>query len=336
MNIMLDSIIFELQRQGGISAYWHELSSRLKKSDVQICEISGSIKWLPAIARRTVPEFRDHPSTGKFIFHSSYYRINLHPSAINIVTVFDFTHRRMGSGLKNQLFLNQQAFAISRASRIICISKSTKSDLLHFFPSINPKKVDVVYVGVSEGFSQKPSADLQSSEQNRKYALFVGSRASYKNFKPAVLSVKGQSIDFVAAGPSKLTADEVDYLNQHLPGRWSFVENPTHERLLSLYRSALCLLYPSSYEGFGIPVLEGALCEIPVIACKNSSIPEVAGPSTLLVDTPGVRLLSEAISRVVSGEFNPDYPAGVQHASKFSWEQCFRETLKTYAAAIAQ
>lgn len=331
---MLDNIIFELQRQGGISAYWHELSSRLKKSDAQICEISGSIEWLPAIARRTMPEFRGHSSNGKFIFHSSYYRINLHPRAVNIVTVFDFTHRRMGSGFKNQLFLKQQAFAISRASRIICISNSTKSDLLHFFPSVDPKKVDVVYVGVSEGFSRKPPADLQLSTKVGKYALFVGSRTSYKNFKPAVLSVKNQPIDFVAAGPSKLTADEVDYLNQHLPGRWSFVENPTHERLLSLYRGALCLLYPSSYEGFGIPVLEGALCEIPVIACRNSSIPEVAGPSTLLVDKPQVELLSEAISRVVTGNFCPDFAAGAQHASGFSWDQCFAGTVEAYDLAL--
>jgi hypothetical protein len=131
MNIMLDNIIFELQRQGGISVYWRELSNRLKRSKDSINEVIPSFRFFPAFFRRMLPEFKQHSTKSRFIFHSSYYRVDLHPDATNIVTVHDFTHRRLGGGFKNKLFILQQSFAISRATRIICVSNSTKAHLLH-------------------------------------------------------------------------------------------------------------------------------------------------------------------------------------------------------------
>jgi mannosyltransferase len=166
------------------------------------------------------------------------------------------------------------------------------------------------------------------------YVLFVGSRASYKNFKNAVLAVKQHTLDLVVAGSVGLAPDEVDYLNSHLPGRWSFVDAPTSERLCELYQDALCLIYPSSYEGFGIPVLEAARCGTPVVACRNSSIPEVAGPSTVLVEKAEPSELAAALTRITEGVSSADRIAGINHACGFSWARTYTETRDCYTKAL--
>lgn len=335
MNILLDDIIFDLQKSGGISVYWQEVTKRVisdQSNNVRKLK-TGESRFLPFSLGRFLPvlanPFKDEP----FIFHSSYYRINKDPRAKNVVTVHDFTHRRLGRGIKNSLFIAQQSYAIKNAARIICVSESTKRDLRQFFPNVNPDKVHVIHHGVSDIFLHRP-ATSENIKTEQPYALFVGSRASYKNFDKAVLALADLNLKLVIAGASPLSEVEVSLLNSSLINRWEFIQHPSAETLANLYSKATCLLYPSSYEGFGIPIVEAAACGAPVIACNNSSIPEVAGPSTLLLETPTVELLSEAISRISAGYWRPDLAAGARHAAGFSWDRCYAETMKTYEAAL--
>jgi len=154
MNIMLDNIIFELQRTGGISVYWRELTSRIQENYKDSCHLVSSLSesLLPLSIKRMLPVRGNPFKSDPFIFHSSYYRTSSYPRALNIVTVHDFTHRKFGTGLRNRFFLAQQSSAINGAMRIICVSNSTKRDLLSFFPEINPQKIDVIYNGVSDVF----------------------------------------------------------------------------------------------------------------------------------------------------------------------------------------
>jgi glycosyltransferase involved in cell wall biosynthesis len=331
MNILIDDIIFYLQRYGGITVYWREITSRiLADGSLRVKRLLFLDERQPLVKlTRFLPVF-ENPFQGQpFIFHSSYYRISKAQNAKNIITVFDFTHRKLGRGLKNSLFIAQQSYAIKKAAGILCISESTKKDLLEFFPNIDPRIVKVAHLGVSEIFLKHDGAQ-RTSTADHPFILFVGSRAAYKNFDKAVLSLRDFSLNLVIAGADPLSSGELQLLNAALPGRWEFIERPSTEALANLYSKALCLLYPSSYEGFGIPVLEAAACGAPVLACNNSSIPEVAGPSTLLIEEPSVDKIRDAVGRLLSKQWIPDIEAGRKHAQSFSWERCYKETLECY------
>jgi mannosyltransferase len=335
MNILTDDIIFHLQRYGGITVYWREITSRILVDRSLHVKKLISPEERPRLINLTrfLPVF-DNPFEGQpFIFHSSYYRISKARNAKNIITVFDFTHRKLGRGLKNSLFIAQQSYAIKKAAGILCISESTKKDLLEFFPNIDPRIVKVAHLGVSEIFLKHDGAQ-RTSTADHPFILFVGSRAGYKNFDEAVMSLRDFPLKLVIAGADPLSSGELQLLNSALPGRWEFIERPSAEALANLYSKALCLLYPSSYEGFGIPVLEAAACGAPVLACNNSSIPEVAGPSTLLIEEPSVHKIGDAIRLLLSKQWIPDIEAGRKHAQSFSWERCYRDTVEFYESRL--
>jgi glycosyltransferase involved in cell wall biosynthesis len=335
MKILLDNIIFNLQAHGGISVYWRELTRRLSLDRQNSIESVEEGKKIPTFVKRFLPQLTTHSKAGPFIFHSSYYRICLARSAQNIVTVHDFTHRRLGGGLKNFLFIIQQSLAILKAARIICVSESTKSDLIKFFPKVDPGKIDVIYNGISEIYLSQAALRGPYSPAGRKYVLFVGSRATYKNFYKVVAAVGRTDLNLVVAGSEQLSNAEKSELDQLLPSRWSFAHRPSDEALVKLYSEALCLLYPSSYEGFGIPVLEAAACGVPAIVCRISSLPEVAGPSTFLINRPDVAQIYDALNQIQRGLWQADSDGGREHALKFTWDNCYQKTMGCYLKALS-
>ena len=160
MKIVLDNIIYNLQRAGGISVYWYELTNRLlllEKDEVEIYgkkndnifgrQLKVNMKVeskLPNRCVRYLP-FRKKLSP-KSIFHSSYYRIALQEDVVNIVTVHDFIYERFRKGLPRWIHEFQKAFAVRRADGIICISENTKNDLLRYFPEIGEKRIKVIFL----------------------------------------------------------------------------------------------------------------------------------------------------------------------------------------------
>jgi glycosyltransferase involved in cell wall biosynthesis len=333
MEILLDDIIHELQKTGGISRYWLELTNRLERlySPNELKRINSKSLFVPLILSRVCPALINPFSGREFIFHSSYYRVHASSRAKNILTVHDFTHRVLGHGLKDQVFIVQQTLAIKLASHVICVSQNTKEDLLRFFPSVDSGKISVVYNGVSDvffpDFSSRSGNVTQGSQP---YALFIGSRARHKNFKSAVLSLLSLPVGLVVAGSERLSNEEIEFLSENLKDRWRFYYFPNSDQLRTLYQGATCLLYPSGYEGFGIPVLEAMKCGIPVVACDNSSVREIAGPSTILVDRPEPELLKNGVIRALNGLPQDILEDGVRYASQFTWDRCFDETLDVY------
>jgi mannosyltransferase len=335
MNILFDDIIFNIQRYGGISVYWTELSKRLEgeTSRVDLRRDVFAEKSLPVSLRRMIPEINKFNSDDLFIFHSSYYRSNLNSKARNVVTVYDFTHRKFGSGFRNKLFTWQQSAAIKRADEIICISNNTKNDLIEYFPTIEEKRVNVVYVGVSEIFSPKTTL-LESTNGEKPYALFVGSRADYKNFRQTVIALKSLPINLVIAGSDKPSIDELALLDKYLSGRWTFEQFPSTVRLRTLYQNSVCLVYPSSYEGFGIPLLEAMKCGVPAVVCRNSSLQEIAGPTTILIDGPDPDEIKAGVELALTGFDSSLVEQGSKHAALFTWDRCCEETLAVYEKAL--
>lgn len=343
MKIHFDNIIYSLQKAGGISTYWTELVYRLIRDQHEVSftelphqNISRAGLHIPEQnltltrnRRILLNRFKVLPLSAEkdpFIFHSSYNRITRNPNARQVITIHDFVHEKFYHGLRRYLHLHQKNKAISVAEKIIVVSEHTKQDLLHFHPNLKAEHIAVIYNGVSESFY--PLTDARDRNTNP-YLLFIGSRAYYKNFNFAI-ELLGRLTDFkfYIVG-AQLSEKEIRLLNQKLPNRWKMFSNIDNDQLNRLYNEAYALIYPSSYEGFGIPLLEVMKTGTPFVALNKSSIPEVAGDAGILVDELDLDAFEQAILHI-SGNEALLKEKGQQQAGKFSWEKCFHETLQVY------
>ncbi|MFD2284862.1 glycosyltransferase [Pedobacter petrophilus] len=347
MKIHFDNIIYSLQRAGGISTYWTELISRLLRDQHEVSFTELPHQNISRLAL-DIPEQYLSVTKGKrvllnrfkvlplvkeqdpFIFHSSYNRITGNPHARQVITIHDFVHEKFYRGLRRYLHLYQKNKAIIAAEKIIVVSENTRQDLLHFHPYLKEEHISVIHNGVSDEFY--PLA-TRSDTSSRPYLLFIGSRAYYKNFHFAIdLLNRLTDFDFCIVG-SALSAQETLLLNQKIQGRWKMFANIDNQQLNQVYNEAYALIYPSSYEGFGIPLLEVMKTGTPFVALNKSSIPEVAGKAGILVDELDLDAFEQAVLRIQGNEasFNA---LGQQQASQFSWEKCFQETLQVYHKLI--
>ena len=194
---------------------------------------------------------------------------------------------------------------MQHSEAVICVSENTKRDLLRFYPWVKEEKIQVVYNGVSDVFHPI------SSVKKKGYLLFVGnSQADYKRYDVAQEVARLTGIELVTAAGVSL------------------------EQLNVMYNEALCLLYPSDYEGFGIPVIEAQRAGCPVIAQNHSSIPEVIGEKGLMVqhDTPQ-RMAAEMADIVRQLQSRPTQDiieAGFENARRFSWDKTYQQVKQVY------
>ena len=344
-KIFYDNIIYNLQNAGGVSAYWYQLCKRILNYNVvyfggnnnNLFSKNLNINFqkesvLPISLLRYLP-FTKYLCKNS-VFHSSYYRFSFQKYVSNITTVHDFTYEYFYSGLNKQIHTCQKNFAILNSAGIICVSQNTKKDLIKFLPSVNHSRIKVIYNGVGDEFFPVNNFDSYSGFDELiglKFVLFVGDRSPYKNFTKAVEVVKEiKNLHLVIVGGKTLSDSELVNLSV-LKGRFHSYIGVDVKRLNLLYNRAFCLLYPSSYEGFGIPVVEAMKAGCPVVSTNLSSIPEVAGDAALLVDNPDTDSLLEKVNLL----FNPVIREnlrikGFKQASKFSWDRCFEETMTFY------
>ncbi|TKK68026.1 glycosyltransferase family 4 protein [Ilyomonas limi] len=357
MTIYFDNIVYSLQTAGGISVYWYELSKRWLQSaaDIYFIERANTNnifrneliipnkviipdRQLPLISSRYLPV--SFTSAERCIFHSSYYRTTNNKHALPVVTVHDFTYEKMRSGIKKKIHQSQKKAALDKANGIICISENTKKDMLELYPYLSKKKIAVIYNGVSESFfpitdKQELIADNCLTElADKKYVVFIGSREDYKNFSFAVHVLRTlEDHTLVMVGGGLLSGEEETFLQQSLGDRWQHFLGINNNILNKLYNFAQFLLYPSAYEGFGIPVIEAERAGCPVIALNASSIPEIAGNKQLLLHTTDVQ---ECIAKMNYLQANRSevIANGIANSRQYSWDICFDKVKDFYQEVL--
>ncbi|MDM1547827.1 glycosyltransferase family 4 protein [Empedobacter falsenii] len=356
MKIVLDNIIFWLQRSGGGSVYWTELVKRFNDND----EIDVSfydekeecnnifrkelrlknilIEDLLSLRIRRYLNFTKSIKA-KSIFHSSYFRVSKSKNAINVTTIHDLTSEKFDRGLSRFVNFQQKKHAIKYSKGIICISENTKKDLFEFYPEAKQKNVKVIYNGISEDFFEI-NEDFEihkvdnrfATLQDKKYILFVGRRNSYKNFPIVVKAAQQVMQDYklVVIG-EPFNEEEEQFVKSYLGSSYLLISKLENVKLNYLYNKAFALLYPSSYEGFGIPIAEAMKTHCPVIAANNSSIPEVAGNGAILYDDINEKHIVEGIYSLENNEFRKDLISkGFQQSTRFDWNTTFKEYLEFY------
>jgi glycosyltransferase involved in cell wall biosynthesis len=224
--------------------------------------------------------------------------------------------------------------AISLADIIIAISENTKKDLIKIY-DVPENKIKVVYLANS---LQSPSPQINDELKNKlelknPYIFYVGDREKYKNFKvlfDSYIRNFSEDFDLVCFGGTRFKNDELEKINRRI--KKSIIQlNGSDELLASLYKHAFCFVYPSFYEGFGIPPLEAMSMGCPVIATNASSIPEVVGDAAILFDPHSNDELISAIKLIYDkSKRNELIKFGFEQEKKFSWDKMTKETLDIY------
>lgn len=340
--LTVDGIVYSLQPHGGITVYINELLQRIAAKGVACHTLvykgaSQHVAALPGNPEmrhpRLAERFRSCQVAGNSgVFHSSYYRLP-DSKMTTVTTVHDFTYERFVTGPRRWLHSRQKFSAIRGSQAIICVSENTRRDLLHFLPDIAPERVHVVHNGVGDTFF--PLAARAENAAERPYVLFVGARGGYKNFALVIRALaRIPDLGLVCVGGGPLTKDESTLVNQHLFGRFQHRSGISEQVLNELYNHAHSLVYPSAYEGFGIPVLEAMRAGCPVVAFNGSSIPEVAGDAALLIDQLTADALVDAMTKLESASLRTELrQQGLERAKNFSWQRTFEQTMQVYELA---
>lgn len=328
MRIEFDNIIYRLQKFGGASVYWHEITSRVRlMNDVDIRESRyyKCIRGVPVISKADV-------------FHSSHFRFSILGKAKNVTTAHDLTYEKgfIAASTGSKLNLYERKFSYFTADAIICISQNTKNDLLEIYPSLKERcPIYVIHHGLNTGLIYNTNKVIKNIK-DYPYILYVGGRGGYKNFQGALegyfmSGVWREGVKLICTG-NKFTDSELElFVKMGLEEMVICEEHIETKRLYELYKSAYCLLYTSTYEGFGLPPIEAMSCECPVIASNISSIPEIVGDAAILVNPYNYNDISKGILQLQNVNMRNELICkGAFRARQFSWDKSATEHFKVY------
>lgn len=230
----------------------------------------------------------------------------------------------------------RQKKSLERADAIVCVSENTKRDMLKFF-DVDESKVHVVYHGI-----ELPRLDLLPAERiiENPYILYVGRRSEYKNFRrfiQAFANIHANYADIkLVCTSNKFSFEELEmFKSLHIDD--TVVNLGANEQtMLRLYRDALFFVFPSLYEGFGMPILESWSCHCPVLLAKASCFPEIAGNAGLYFDPKDLDSIYSAMKEAIddSSIRKELITRGDERVKLFSWEKCAEEHFRIYQSLV--
>lgn len=233
-------------------------------------------------------------------------------------------------------WLNLQLFKYSlgglkRAAKVIADSEATKKDLIKFL-GIPPDKIKVIPLGVGEKFRVIENQSRKFNlPQDRKIILHVGGSAYNKNIEGIISAMS--NIFFIKIGADFTEPQKTLIRKLGLEDSIKFLGQVSKEDLVALYNIADVFVFPSFYEGFGLPILEAMACGTPVVTSNVSSMPEVAGDAATLINPHDVDSIASGINRVLrydAVQYQRVVEKGLERAKKFTWKKTAEETLRVY------
>jgi glycosyltransferase involved in cell wall biosynthesis len=353
MKILYSHDIFSKQKFGGISRYFVNLVSHLPEdakpvifSGLSINSYLDNIKnygfRVPdlkksGLFREKVNNFSQDilsKSMSPDIFHKTYYsNHNKSSKGKTVLTVYDMIHERFPECFEDNGALSLiKKRDCEKADHIIAISESTKNDLMHFF-NIDFDKISVIYLS-----SNIKKNNIIQKIHKKPYILFVGNRHEYKNFNSLLNAYANsktinRNFDLVCFGGEKVSMIEKNIISKNkIKDKVIFISGKDSV-LSDLYSNARLLVYPSLYEGFGLPLLEAMSLSCPVVCYDNSSLKEVVGNSAAIIDTD-IQCFLESII------FDDEYLSklkllGIERSKLFSWKSCSDTTYNLYDKLIS-
>lgn len=305
---------------------------------------------LPKAAWRSWGVTTQARKEGVELYHglSNELPFNIFRSPIaSVVTIHDVIYRRMPECYKpidRQIYDFKYGFAARHADRVIAISEATRRDVMELY-GVPENRIDVIYQGCSPLFNRDVSLDERRSLREKlhlppRYLIQVGSIEKRKNLELSLraLSALPDDIHLVAVGAGKAYLKEMRALASELGvgKRLHIKEKIPFSQLPALYQMSLASLYPSHYEGFGIPVLEALTCGVPTVTSTTSSLPEAGGNAAFLVHPTDVKEMVAAINAILAGgpEIETRRRQGRVHAARFSAHDIAPRIYQTYLKAI--
>jgi glycosyltransferase involved in cell wall biosynthesis len=364
MKIALDHQIFCNQYYGGISRYFVSITQSMCDMGHEACvfapfHINRYLAEIPADAVRGRFFNRYPPKTARLfaklnphvakwqitkwrpdVVHETYFsKTPMGPVGVpTVITVYDMIHEIYPELLaKGDRTSELKRIAVERADHVICISDSTRNDLIRLF-NVPEQKTTTVYLAADVSPTPRDDAARATAEHPRPYLLYVGMRGGHKNFSGLVDAVAGSprlrsDFDVVAFGGG----DFSDAERSAIDGASLSADRVHHVSgddavLNALYANAGAFVYPSLYEGFGLPPLEAMTYNCPVVSSNTSSMPEVIGDAGEYFPPTDIGAMSRAIESVVySEDRRRDLVAkGRDRLREFSWEKCAAQTLAVY------
>lgn len=285
------------------------------------------------------------------LYHSPYYLMPYAPGTSTVFTCHDLIpliYAQYFSAVQRLIYRLTHALALKTARMTVAVSRTTQADLIRYF-HLDPQRVIAIPEAVDDHFSPRPSEQITAVRQKHvlpeEYVLYVGSNKPHKNLARLVQAwkicrseLRTQNLKLVIAGQWDRRYLEAKRLvgGSGLNAQVFFVGPVDDADLPALYSGAMLFIFPSLYEGFGLPVLEAMACGTPVVCSNTSSLPEVVGEAGLLFDPLNPDEIAASIQRVLE---NPGLRVelrqrGLARAAQFTWERVAEKTMAVYRAIV--
>jgi len=359
VRVAMDEQIFAIQSYGGISRLFAELARQFANDripEIEILPIHAPIinRYIlddPALAKaldasRARNEWtalvrylsRISTKTSCDVVHNTFYLPHgLAPmgGAKRIVTIHDMIPELRPDTRRRLDFVTLKRRYVAKADHIICVSEATRSDLLKVYGPIQAP-ISVVHHGVDARFT--PDAPPLATLPER-YLLFVGNRSQYKDagvlFRAFAALGADRDVRLVCIGGGAFTRKETALLQQLGIADRVMQTQLTDDGIASAYANALVFIFPSHFEGFGLPALEAMACGVPVVLARATSLPEVGAEAAAYFEPGDAVALAGILRDLLADEHaRSDLVArGLRRAAFFTWERTAQLTAEVYQAA---
>jgi glycosyltransferase involved in cell wall biosynthesis/SAM-dependent methyltransferase len=351
-KILIDGVFFQMH-QTGIARVWRSLlevwvNNGFAKHIVFLDRGGNTAPQVDGIRYRNIRPYKynntdedrailqqicDEEEADVFI--STYYTTPI--TTPSVFMAYDMIPEILGVNLNDPMW-QEKHYAISHASSYIAISVNTAQDLVKLFSNISLEQITIAYCGIDAKFQPATSLEIEQFKNKygikKPYFLFTGATWQHKNaplfFQAFYQLPTKEAFEIVYTG-SPVLNPELRHYTAGIPVHSLYLSD---EELRLAYAGAIALVFPSKYEGFGMPIAEAMACGCPVITCHNSSIPEVAGEAAIYVSDYLVQELSDALCQVQKHSVRTSLiNNGLEQVKQFSWQKMADKVSQTLIEA---